>query len=599
MKDMQKYIDSKILPEDKKGSDYYIATPGSLYKAYEKQDGTEATILKANGCAIVNAIVDIDDGIESRKDVELQVFANGKDKGIYTFPIEKINNGKFIDNMPLEFRVKDNGSGIKDFIKWQAGKERFEHKKIYAHTGWINYHGENVFLHGGGAIGAENVKVNLDPRLSKYSMSMNKDEDRYLTFQRWFEILPRSAIYPLTAFIFLTPMLELFRQENNEPSFMLYFQCHTGLNKSTIGALALSFFGNFSRDSLPFSSKDSYFAIEKKAMVLNDVPILIDDMFPSDIKGEKQRIQILLQRVLRLFGDRGQSDRGTSSGDLRLTHPPMCNPIVTAEDKVEVGESGVARYFKITWEKENINLDAITEIQNNIPHLSQIMTDYIEWIIPRFEPLKKQIKEDFLKYRKDMQALGGHARVGENAAFLQVGFETMNKFLVDTELLSEPDADRINSECKKILLQLSIEQIKTVSSSNPAVQFIADFIVMERSGRITFRDVKRLGNIEGVDINKYGSRAFVGFKDEDYYYFYADSMYSNLLNYYRESGRDYPITKGKMLSLLNKEGIIKSFTNKNGKQSNTHNKRIPGMDKPQSLVWMPIDKISNATNEDN
>ena len=93
-----------------------------------------------------------------------------------------------------------------------------------------------------------------------------------------------EVMYPLIATVFLCPLNEFFRKVGYEPLYLLFLVGRTQTRKSTLAALMLSFFGEFSASTLPCSFKDTANAIEKKGYILKDTLNVVDDYHISYFK---------------------------------------------------------------------------------------------------------------------------------------------------------------------------------------------------------------------------------------------------------------------------------------------------------------------------
>jgi hypothetical protein len=131
----------------------------------------------------------------------------------------------------------------------QGAPVRYE----YAHTGWRTLPGgKRVFLHGGGGIGAEGVDVELEPGLERYVLPVPGEPEEVaeairLSFS-FLELALSRITAPLLAAAYLAPLSEII-----VPDFTIWPWGHTGSFKSTLAALILSHFGDFSETNLPLS----------------------------------------------------------------------------------------------------------------------------------------------------------------------------------------------------------------------------------------------------------------------------------------------------------------------------------------------------------
>lgn len=141
-------------------------------------------------------------------------------------------------------------------------------KYIYTNTGWCRVNSKYVFAYNGGSVGSENISVELENglcgyRLSEQDFDLGTMENAVRTL---FNVAPEKIILPLIALAFLSPLNEFFRQADCEPAFVMYLLGKTQSRKSTLAALILSFFGDFTSSKLPMSFKDTSNALEKNAL---------------------------------------------------------------------------------------------------------------------------------------------------------------------------------------------------------------------------------------------------------------------------------------------------------------------------------------------
>lgn len=127
------------------------------------------------------------------------------------------------------------------------------HKTIYKYTGWKLINNKWVFLYQGGAVGLDNICVELPAEMRKYELPQNSDLSQTLINQAFnlTKVFPKKIVLPLLAMVFLTPLNEAFRVAGREPKFTYFLYGKTGSKKSTLAALMLSFFGKFTSNGLP------------------------------------------------------------------------------------------------------------------------------------------------------------------------------------------------------------------------------------------------------------------------------------------------------------------------------------------------------------
>lgn len=185
-------------------------------------------------------------------------------------------------------------------VMFMIGQKIARKKTIYTHTGWRQENGKWFYLQGG-AIGNDNAEVSIDTRLNRYNLSGEKRNFISVcnAVGDLLTLTKPEVSYPVFATVFLSPLNEFFRQAGCEPSFLLYLVGRTQSKKSTLAALALSFFGDFTASNLPCSFKDTANAIEKKGYILKDVLNVVDDYHPAMTAKERQAMDGIMQSLSR------------------------------------------------------------------------------------------------------------------------------------------------------------------------------------------------------------------------------------------------------------------------------------------------------------
>lgn len=109
------------------------------------------------------------------------------------------------------------GSSTRDFLRhaiFSAGKHVII-KHIYTHTGWRKINNHWAFLYNGGAVGADNVTVELEDNLSRYKLH-DTATNYYEAAQASYNLLnvaPFEVMIPLLSMVYLSPLNEFFRQQ--------------------------------------------------------------------------------------------------------------------------------------------------------------------------------------------------------------------------------------------------------------------------------------------------------------------------------------------------------------------------------------------------
>jgi hypothetical protein len=286
------------------------------------------------------------------------------------------------------------------------------------------------------------------------------------------DVAPREVTLPLLAMVFLAPLHDILRRANCEPSFVLWLYGHTGQRKSSLAALFLSFFGNFSRDTLPANFKDTRNHTEKLSFMLKDSLLIVDDFHPVSSTRERQDMTGKAQAILRTYGDRAGRGRMNADLSIKAAYAPRGGCIVTGEDLPDVGESGAARMLAVEIPRGGVDLEALTKSQGaaSAGTLAGFMRAYLEWLAPQMGDPEK-MGDAFRVLRQEAQN-AGHGRLPEAMAWLQLGITAGAKFMYETGALSAAEMDSLVGESWEVLKKLAADQSAAVQESKPAERFM-------------------------------------------------------------------------------------------------------------------------------
>lgn len=452
------------------------------------------------------------------------------------------------------------GNAPKDKLRYaiqEAGKRSSRREVRYTHTGWRRIGGKWAYLYSGGAIGAENVNVELDDRLSVYNLDCEDDGISYAD-AAMMSLSMRAAMsehigIPLTGMVYLAPLREFLRKSSLEPRFLLFLAGSTGTRKTTGAALAMSHFGRFTAGNPPANFHDTANTIRSKAFVLKDMPLLIDDYHPETSALERRKMEATAQNLARAFGD--GADRGRLNAELKMTAgmPPRGIAVVTGEDLPNIGESGLARFFLVQVEKEDIPVgetldNAQADARKGI--YRKVMRGYIEWLAGQADTLPALLEEKYIGWRTRAigEVKGMHSRAPEAIAHLMLGVDMMLDYFLSLEIYDESGAADEAEAAWKALLLSSTKQSIEAYDDRPSRMFTGAIGSLLLSGAAAVRSLKGL---ESTEI-----RNLIGYQDEQYYYLLADAAFAAVSRMYNDQGHSFPLTKNMLMKQLKADGMI-------------------------------------------
>ena len=545
----------------------------------------------ANHTPLLKEYRTIDNGIETVEELVFNALRNYS-RGADT--ILSLKNDVYSQTPNLKFGAACRitlGRGAKSRYSeaMQIQCENASHAVIYQHTGYAKIDGERVFLNGDFSIGKDGItdkyKVRLPKGMDRYCFTKERDADRYETLLKLFpSCAPEPLVYTGLGFAFLTPLNALLREIGHEPRFIMYIAGKTGSNKTTFAMLLLNFFSNIHySEQAPASFRDTTNAVELKFALADSTLMLLDDLIPSTTPKIKAQMEAMEQAVARQIGDRSGRARMNADGTLRATYRPNCNLIITAEESFSnVGESAIARSISVELKPGDVNLEKLTEVQQRTTHLNQCMGDYIQWVITNWDSISERAKPLFLELRNKAQN-GGHGRLAECVAHLQIGIVSMCEWLQHENIITDTEANAIKQKSWDIFVTLAEAQNRRIAEEKPVKLFLDAIKEMRDRRTITIYDLENPSQSSNINV--------IGYKDKYFYYFYPDSIYSEVKKFYIAQDKNYPLGKNALFRQLADDGLIEK-----DKEQNTKTKRVPG--KRPRLLWLRADVLNDNESEE-
>ncbi|MCT1398098.1 bifunctional DNA primase/polymerase [Paenibacillus sp. p3-SID867] len=483
------------------------------------------------------------------------------------------------------------GNLIRDSVRFaiQSTAVAAIHEQTYAHLGWITIEGKWRYLHAGGAMGAPNVKVELDPRLQNYKLTespSNPKKDMEASLEL-LDVAPHRVTLALWGLTYLSPLCEWLRRIGLEPKFLVWLYGYTGSRKTTLAKLFLSHFGDL-LEHPPASFKDTANSVEKRGFDAKDSLLLIDDYHPTSSPKEKLSMELLAQQILRGYGDRVARGRMKQDTTLRADYPPRGMAIVTAEDTLSVGSS-VARLFPVELLKTDVALTPLTKAQLDAEKLSSAMKGYLEWVGQAMATFEEgNLRELFVEKRHEATKLGVHGRLVEASSWLYLGLHMGLLYAESVGALAEVQGHELRTEAWNVFLDIASEQGQQVSEVRPSERFAAIVSQMLRNKSIHTDDVHREPQPEMVPKNS----CHVGWHDDKYYYLLPEVIYNQVSQFLSRQGEKFPISASMLWRQLADSGMTNTEITKEKDKERRHmlvKKTVRGH--RSRLLWVKRDSL--------
>ena len=560
--------DEYCLPPDDEIGKYLSYLDGCTFSGgYLRKETDKGTIVISNFLPVPVEDIHLDDGNEQQRFFRIKGLKYDGER-ITELPTITVKAGEaaamnwVTENWGFNANIESPIQSRKDTLRsimFRLGERFATQKTIYTHIGWRELNSSWFYLHGGGAIGAENIEVQLDNRMNRFDLSGEKINFISVcnALSELFGVAAPEIIYPAISLVFLSPLNEFLRQSGYEPSFVLYYLGRTQSHKSTLAALMLSFFGKFTATSLPSS--------EKKGYTLKDVLTVIDDYHPATTTKERLAMEQIMQSVSRGYGDRTGRDRMTSDITVRGGYAPRGNVIVTGEDFPSIGQSGSARNFIVELALNSVPItEHLTRTQQFAAdgYYTCFMCEYISWLIPQTDNLPQKLKRRFLQHREKAieENSSGFGRTGDILAWLMVGFECLTEFLCDTHMIEKAEIVAMNDNAWKVLSSIAKKQLDKCTEDTPTKMFLDTVRELFEAKKICIITI-------GGFPDTYGE--MVGYRDTEFFYFLPSKIYGEVAKFFSQQNETFPLTKSMLFRQLRNEKILVPSGN-----DNTVQKRI-------------------------
>ena len=495
------------------------------------------------------------------------------------------------------------GSTTKGKVAWaikKVGQLTAQRVVEYNHTGWRKIGGKWCYLYHGGAVGMEGVTVDMGDALKGYRLDGGGAEgfDRIpypeaarmsLRIQ---EVMKEEIAVALLGTVYLAPLREWMSQMDVVPAFALFLYGESGTHKTTAAALALSHFGNFHAKNPPASFSDTGNQIRKKAFLVKDMPILVDDYHPVTSVQEKRQMAATAQSLSRAFGDGVDRGRLNADSTIKANTPPRSVAIITGEDLPAIGASGLARYFILDIDKGDIPVGKVlTEMQElaRKGYLQRAMRGYILWLAKQADGMPARLHDLFLKYREEIHARsdGQHDRAPETVACILIGYAMMLNYFRDLGLFDTQEAARMLSRATEQLMSASRKQARDMESEKPTRIFLDNLAELLNSKQAALKDLTVEEPKDPPPMER-----MIGYMDSEYYYLLPNVAFGAVQRLCREQGQEFPVSLKALYKHLRTDGILPAGADR---EKATRTKWLDG--KNLRLLWIPIREMDGPKPE--
>lgn len=448
--------------------------------------------------------------------------------------------------------ILEPGQTSRDFTRHAIQVRSHDAKtlKFYTHTGWREINKNWIYFTGSGAVGADDISVKLSREIQRYSLPLKPENEAEAikASLSFLDIGKKEFTLPLWSLLYLSPLTTLLEPM---PNFSGYIYAETGSFKTTLASLLLSHFGDFTGVTSLSNFSDTANSLEKRAFILKDALMVVDDFHPDSRKSDSQQKENLAQRLIRSYSNRTGRGRLNSDATDKGRYEPRGMLLITGEEIVSL-QSTLARVMVIEYSKNDIDKAKLTAFQKKSGLLPHSMTSYVLWVKEHIQEIKNTFKKQFIELRDKASREDTHKKLPEQTAFLQFTLDTILSWMTDKGVIIEKDAIALSKEGWDIFQELSFKQSKRITQEDPVRKFIEIVQTLLIQEKVKFEHKTELkANILGGSDGE-----LVGYYDDIYLYFLPQALWHSLQQYCIREGTHFPFSKNTFYKMLKNKKIV-------------------------------------------
>lgn len=343
----------------------------------------------------------------------------------------------------------------------------------YGYTGWQRHEGRPVYLHAGGAIGAEGVVPGVDVQVyepvSRFVLPAPLEGDDFTraatSVLGLFDLEPAGAVLPVLG--------QVFRAALGGARCSLHVYGDAGVGKSLLTALGQQFFAPpFTENAAPLSWRvaDSKVAVTQILARAGDCVVMTDDL---KLSGAAHADQELMSRAdfvfASVYGAKGRH-LGKREGGVRSQPAPRSVVLSSGEVLPRSGHSLVQRILPVLL-GERMRGDVLGAMERGRAGLhAGFMATFLQWVARRYETLCADLPGQEVRLAAAWE-LGSGERAAKLLGAVALGLATLVDFLRASGL-DESSAARCIQRAQQALRALSTGYDEVAAEQNPARTFV-------------------------------------------------------------------------------------------------------------------------------
>ena len=478
----------------------YTIINGKFHRIVRLRDGGEDEQQLCNFVARVTQDILKDNGATAERFLRIQGRLNGSHLPPVTVPESQFDSmmwarKKWGVKTQIEKSIDKVERHLCQTIIKSSGKVP-EHI-IYTHTGWREIDGQWLYLTAGGAVGRPDVEVELPPpMLNKFRLPQT-DGNLKESVSKSMDLL-LIADMKVTLPIFILPYLAVLNVFE-DMTFTAWLVGRSGSLKSTLTALALSHFGDFTHKNLRVSWFGTRTELEKLSFTAKDILFPIDDYAPPANPAEARELNKTVEYIIRSYANRQGKVRANADMTSQETFYPRGLLVTSGEQLPPPGVSRSARILPIPIERADFVNDGkedyylLTRAQKDRRYYPVAMAHYIRWIQANWKAVGEHFHAYLDKYLQEAPKEDTHLRLVETVSLMQAGYRTFLDFAVDSGVVQSSAIGGYLESGWEILTGLLRQQNIQIENEKPGRRYMELINSLLLSGKVIIRQRNEIG----------------------------------------------------------------------------------------------------------
>jgi hypothetical protein len=432
-------------------------------------------VLLTNFTAAITAEIIEDDGAETRLRFAITAQRQGE-TSCFEIPAAQFAGMSWVTEQLGARAIVMPGMTLKDHARTaiQLLSPQIERRHVYTHLGWRYVGAQWVYLHAGGAIGAQGsideITVAPGQALSGYQLPVPPEGNAAQDAIRRSLALLEVAPDPVTISVYAA----LWRAVLGHVDCSIHLVGPTGQGKTALAALIQQHWGaSMHARRLPASWSSTGNALEGIAFAAKDAILVVDDFCPVGAKADIHRYHREADRLLRAQGNHSGRQRMRADSTLKPGKPPRGLILSTGED-IPRGQSLRARMLILEVAPGILRWDVLTACQADAEAgiYAQALAGYLHWLAPRYSEVTQGMPAALRALRQ--QALQeGHRRTPEIVAHVALGMQSLLAYAHDCGALTLNECRTYWARTWHALTEVAAVQQEHQAADDPVERFRA------------------------------------------------------------------------------------------------------------------------------